>query len=309
MHFEILVNPTGASGKAWKKWLAVEPLFRSGDCTYTLRRSEKEYGIEEMCRELTSRGEETALVVIGGDGTQNEAVNGIVDFERTKYGFIPCGTGNDMVRDMGLPSDTEELVRRMLDGTVKREADVGELTFRCEDGSVIKRRFNISSDVGFGAATCELVNRSRLKPILNRFGLGRLIYIIKAIRVCFTARPSAVTITCGGKTKRYKKCLCAVAMNHCHEGGGLKFCPDADYADGQLDLCIGNGLSHPEFVMMLPKALKGKHLSMRGVYSERAEHIAMRSDEPLWVHTDGEVIGRSRSVEMRILGSKLKMLV
>ena len=309
MHFEIFVNPAGASGKAWKVWQRAEGVCRSSDCTYTLHCSEPEYGIEEMLAEVTSRGEETAIIVIGGDGTQNEAVNGIRDFGRTRYGFIPCGTGNDMMRDMGLPAGSGELIRRMLDGTVKREIDVGELTFYCEDGEVIRRRFNISSDVGFGAATCELVNRSKIKPLLNRFGLGRLSYLIEAVRVCFTAKPVAVKISCGGRTRLYRKCLCAIAMNHCHEGGGLKFCPNADFTDGRLDLCIGNGLSHLEFLNMLPHAYKGTHLKLRGVYEECSEHIVMTAEQPLWVHTDGEVIGKARRVEMRIIPEKLRLMV
>ncbi len=309
MHFDILVNPAGASGHAWKTWLRVESILKQKEISYTLHCSEQELGIGQICRELTSRGEETALIVIGGDGTQNEAINGIADFERTRCGMIPCGTGNDLVRDMELPADLEELLSRMLDGTVKRVSDVGELIFYGDDGSVTRRRFNISSDVGFGAATCELVNRSRLKPFLNRFGLGRLCYPLKAVRVCFTAKPTPVRITCNGRTRLYRKCLCAIAMNHAHEGGGLKFCPNADFADGKLDLCIGNGLGHLEFMRMLPLAFKGEHLKLRGVYEERSEHIVMMSEQPLWVHTDGEVIGRTTHAEMRIIPEKLRLIV
>ena len=309
MHFEILLNPTGASGNAWKVWRKTEPLIRASGNTYTLHCSTKEHGIGQLCTELTSRGEETLLIVIGGDGTHNEAVNGIADFEHTSYGLIPCGTGNDLVRDMALPKKMEDLVRRILDGEVKRVSDVGELAFTNEDGSVIKRRFNISSDIGFGAATCAIVNGSKLKPFLNRLHMGRLCYMIKAIKVCFTAAPTPVKITCNGKTRLYRKCLCAVVMNHSHEGGGLRFCPHADCTDGKLDLCIGNGLTHIGFLRMLPLAFKGEHLKLKGVYEERSEVITMTSEQPLWVHTDGEVIGKSRRVEMRIIPEKLKLLV
>ena len=98
-------------------------------------------------------------------------------------------------------------------------------------------------------------------------------------------------------------------MNHCHEGGGLKFCPNADFTDGRLDLCIGNGLSHLEFLNMLPHAYKGTHLKLRGVYEECSEHIVMTAEQPLWVHTDGEVIGKARRVEMRIIPEKLRLMV
>lgn len=309
MTFDIVLNPAGASGGAKKLWQTLEPAFKASGREYRLHCSAPDKGIEDICRELTSRGEETALIVIGGDGSFNEAVNGIADFGRTAFGFIPCGTGNDMQRDMGLPGDSRELLKRMLDGEVKRCADIGETTFHGEDGSVKVRRFNISSDIGFGAATCALVNESKLKPLLNRIGLGRAVYLVEAIRVCFTAKPAAVKLTCGGRTRLYKKCLCAIVMNHCHEGGGFKFCPNADFTDGKLDICVGNGLNKPEFLRMLPFAYRGTHLKLRGIFEQRAESVVMTADTPLWVHTDGEVLGRSTRVEIRMLPEKLRLLV
>lgn len=306
MVFHIVVNPAGASGKAWKLYQSLEPLFHVTE--YKLHKSTRTKGIGDICRELTSRGEETALVIIGGDGTMNEAVNGIADFARTRVAFVPCGTGNDLERDMDIPKNKDDIILRMLDGEVKRTTDIGELTFHGSDGDIV-RKFNISSDIGFGAATCAYANRSKLKPLLNRIGLGKLIYLIEAVKVCFTAKPATVEIICDGKKTSYSQCLCAIAMNHCYEGGGFKFCPNADFTDGKLDLCVGDGLSHPEFLRMLPNAYKGTHLRLRGISELRGERFEMRSAEPLWVHTDGEVLGRSDHVSMRILPEKLRLMI
>ena len=284
-HFDIILNPAGASGKALKLWKKYEPLFKEGECEYTLHKSTREKGVEALVRELTSNGDNTRLVIIGGDGTLNETVNGIADFEHTTLGFIPCGTGNDMTRDMALPKDKRALVKRLLDGEVKRTADVGELTFFGNDGEVKKRRFNISSDIGFGAATCAYADKSPLKPLLNRLGLGRAIYLVHAVRVCFTAPPADVRISYDVNTKRYKKCLSAIAMNHCHEGGGFKFCPNADFDDGLLDVVVGTGLTKLGFLKMLPLAYKGRHLKIKGIYTHKARVVEMISFRcsSLWV--------------------------
>ena len=98
-------------------------------------------------------------------------------------------------------------------------------------------------------------------------------------------------------------------MNHCHEGGGFKFCPDADFDDGLLDVVVGTGLSKLSFLKMLSLAYKGRHLSVRGIYSHRAKVVEMISDKPLWAHTDGEVLGQTRHVIMRITGEKLRLIV
>ena len=207
-----------------------------------------------------------------------------------------------------MPKSRRALVKRMLDGEVKRTADVGEMTFFSNEGNKV-RRFNISSDIGFGAATCAHADKSPLKPLLNRLGLGRLIYLVHAVRVCFTAKPADVIIRYDGRGYRYKKCLSAIAMNHCHEGGGFKFCPNADYDDGLLDVVVGTGLSKLGFLKMLPLAYKGKHLRIKGIYTHKAKEIEMISSAPLWAHTDGEVLGQARRVKMRVTGEKLRLLV
>lgn len=309
MLFNVVINPAGASGKTMELWKQIKPIFDESGHAYVLHKSTKTEGIGDICRKLTSGGRETALVVIGGDGTMNDAVNGIADFERTLFGFVPSGTGNDMVRDMGLPKDKTDIVRRLLECKVRRCADIGELTFYGDNNEITVRKFNISSDIGFGAATCAYVDRSKLKPILNRIGLGRLIYLIQALRVCFTAKPVSAEMICDGEKHIYKRCLCAIAMNHCHEGGGFKFCPNADFTDGKLDICVGDGLSKLAFLRMLPNAYKGTHLRLKNIYELRGERIEMRSAVPLWAHTDGEVVGMSKHVAMRILPEKLRLLL
>ncbi|MBR1423248.1 MAG: YegS/Rv2252/BmrU family lipid kinase [Ruminococcus sp.] len=308
MVFHIILNPAGASGRALDKWKKVKHLFAG--CDFKLHRSTEERSIGDICRELTTdtSGEDVYLVVIGGDGTLNEAVNGIEDIEHTLFGFIPCGTGNDMQRDMSLPKSDSELVSLIKEGRQRRCADIGELTFYGE-GKVIKRLFNISSDIGFGAATCAYADKSRLKPILNNLGLGRMIYLIEAIKVCFTVKPANVKVSCGGKSRLYKGCLSAIVMNHKHEGGGFEFCPNADFTDGKLDLCLGSRISKLGYLRLLPYALKGKHLKLRGVYTGRGDVIKMSCDVPMWAHTDGEVLGKADKVEMRIIPEKLRLIV
>ena len=307
MEFQIVLNPAGASGKARLTWEEIEPVFRARGVKYTVHTSTERFGIGAICCKLTEKGERVNIIVIGGDGTSNEAVNGIVNFENTRIGFVPCGTGNDLQRDMNVTKNRKALVERMLNGETKRVADIGELTIL--DGKKPEsRRFNISCDVGFGAATCAFANNSKIKPVLNYLGIGRAIYLIEAIRVCFTSDANYVNISCDGRKFVFKKCLCAIAMNHQHEGGGFRFAPNADFTDGKLDLIIGNGLTKPEFLRMLPNAYMGKHLKLRGIHELRGREIRIKSRHPIWVHTDGEVKGMVRKVRIRVLPEKLNLL-
>ena len=307
MEFEIVMNPASASGKAHLTWEEIKPVLASNGCKYTLHTSTPTESITEICRKLTSQGRKVNIIVIGGDGTSNEAVNGIADIKNTNIGFVQCGTGNDLQRDMNVPVSRRELVSRMLDGKVKRTSDIGELTV-LDGEKPFSRRFNISCDIGVGAATCAYVNKSRIKPLLNFLGAGQLIYPIEALKVCFTLKPSKILVACNGRKRLYKKCLCVVGMNHKNEGGGCQFCPDADFDDGKLDFCIGNAISRLGFLRVLLNISKGTHINFKGIYGERTDKITIKSETPMWIHTDGEVIGKVKNVKMRILPEKLNLL-
>ena len=185
----VIVNPAGAGGKTGRYWeKKIQPLLEGTE--YQLHLSTEEGAAERICAELSSfipEGETVRILILGGDGTINAAVNGIRDFEHTQLGLIPCGSGNDLARDLPFPEDRAELVRRILSGQTVRQVDVGECVWNDTGKS---RFFVVSAGVGFDAAVCHYAQISVLKRFLNRFGLGKLVYILEAIRLIFSYKPS-----------------------------------------------------------------------------------------------------------------------
>ena len=350
--FHVIVNPSSSSGRGKSKWDKIEERFKKSGVPYKVHFSSPAHSIEDICEELTSSGENVNLVILGGDGTMNAVVNGIRDFEHTKVGFIQIGSGNDLMKGLGIDQKIDDLTDSILRGEVVRTCDIGRVTFHdrfnlldpfthrpvapaAEDTAAFPasgdrkpsagiaekasaeatgkhpatRLFNISAGIGFDAAVCERADTSAFKNVLNKIRMGKLIYISEAIHMILASPMVTMKIDCDGVSKLYPRTLFAVVMNTCYEGGGFKFCPDADFTDGKLDLCIGNGVSKIAFMKVLPNAYKGNHVGMKGIYQERAKKVEMTSDIPLWVHTDGEVLGMTRKVSMRILPQKLKLLV
>ena len=207
--FHIIVNPQSSTGRGKSKWEKIEQHFVKSGAAYKVHYSSPANSIEKICGELTSTGEECTLVILGGDGTMNAVVNGIRDFERTKVGFIQTGTGNDLVKGLGISSDIETLIDSILRNEVVRVCDIGRVTYhnrssildvfthkpldpssgmsqadRGSDGypgSV--RLFNISAGIGFDAAVCQQADNSKLKLLLNKIRMGKLIYISEAIHM------------------------------------------------------------------------------------------------------------------------------
>jgi diacylglycerol kinase family enzyme len=325
MLFHVVVNPAGASGWTGLIWRRLEPVFRSSGRSYQVHYSTPEHGIEEIVRELTASEEEVALVVVGGDGTMNQAVNGIRDFAKVKIGYIPAGSGNDLGRGLKLQGSRAEIARTILQGEVRRKMDVGEivchgrtdlLKFNTHetDRSFIEgdwvRRFNVSSGMGFDAAICKEAEWSRAKKWFNRIRVGKLIYGFVCIRLIVKFQRFAAEVALDGGSRRvhYPESLFNTCMIHPYEGGGFAFCPDADGQDGILDTCFVEGLTQKEVLQVMPGVNHGSHLHCHGVHLGRIHDAEITTSVPVWVHTDGEVACKSSHVTFRLLDAQLSYL-
>ena len=107
----------------------IEERFKKSGVPYKVHFSSPAHSIEDICEELTSSGENVNLVILGGDGTMNAVVNGIRDFEHTKVGFIQIGSGNDLMKGLGIDQKIDDLTDSILRGEVVRTCDIGRVTF------------------------------------------------------------------------------------------------------------------------------------------------------------------------------------
>lgn len=317
--FDIIINPIGASGRTMKKWKKeIEPLFQKADVQYQVYYSSLKYDVTDIVYDLTKKSEQRNIVIIGGDGSMNLAVNGISDFQTTRIGFIPCGSGNDLALGLGITKNAIKCVEEILQGKVARRIDVGDLLYY-ERESILKQekeskdgfvhhRFVISAGIGFDAHICQQAYISKAKKILNKIHLGKLVYLFTAIRIIASTRREKVTITVNEMTKKCKELLFTVGMNTPYEGGGFAFCPHAKENDGLLDFCIGDELSNFDFYRIFPYAYFGNHLKFKGVQEMRGKKMEIQSEHPMWVHTDGEVSCMSKHIQLSLLPEKLQML-
>ncbi len=344
--YHIIINPASSSGKGRKAWETAEPLFRQSGRKYEVHFSTEEHGIQDIVRELAEKAEEQwnrigleqakeellasdrfwavweapvpeegtlDLIVVGGDGSLNEALNGIQDFSRIRVGLIPVGSGNDFALDAKISRNIEETVNRILKGDHRRRLDLGQVRWWEEEGTLHTRSFLISSGVGFDAQVCYDADHSRWKRFLNKLGLGKLIYIFTAIRLILTAKRARLEVEIdtgeeSSESMTLEDCLFGVCMNHRYEGGGFQFAPEADPSDGKLDLCIPSGISRMKFFRLFPKAYSGGHVGAEGIHIIKGSRIVLRSDRPLYLHTDGEVPAMTQEAEMSLLPGVLEFL-
>ncbi len=315
MKFHVIVNPGGASGRTGKLWHRAEKIFAASGKPYEVHYSTREKGIAAICRELEQAGGPEGedgpccIVTVGGDGSVNEAVNGLQHPGNVLFAHIPAGSGNDLVRDMELPGRIEDITAGILEGKVRRTCDIGELRY-ADTGEV--RRFAVSCGIGFDAGICERAARSSFKTVLNRIGLGKLIYIMAAFTVIRGQRCGRAELILEGPEGRqtvcYERLLLLAGMNHQYEGGGFRFTPEADPDDGILNLCTADPVHNRAFYRAFPLVPLGRHFDLPYIHELRGARIEIRTEEPMWVHTDGEVTRKADHVYLRCLEEKLHLL-
>lgn len=306
--YHVIINPAAKSGRGKRLWAQLEEVFKEQNVEYQAHFTRKEGDAGRYAKELTEGGDAVRLLVCGGDGTLNEVLQGIRDLNTVELAYIPQGSANDFARDFPEQGKPKERLMRILTREPYR-IDVGLARILAEDGTEHVRRFAGSSGIGYDAAVCEEVDRSAMKRHLNRLRLGKLAYLIIALKqlVQLSQHPLRIVID-GEREISMQRCLFSAFMVHRYEGGGFMFCPDADAFDGELDLCMAENLTRRKVLRVLPSAFSGKHVRYeREVHMFRGREIVVTAKEPMYFHVDGEVICRAKELHLSCLHQKLKL--
>ena len=131
----MVVNPTSKSGCGLKMWKELESWLLKHNVEYEAFLSNGPGDvtriIHELCENGLSRDSSSTLrvIILGGDGTFNEALQGITDFDRVEIGYIPTGSSNDLARDLGIKGDPSLLLSRILVCDKPLLMDLGRLTY------------------------------------------------------------------------------------------------------------------------------------------------------------------------------------
>ncbi|MCR5670925.1 MAG: diacylglycerol kinase family lipid kinase [Butyrivibrio sp.] len=318
-----IVNPSARSGKGKEIWNCLEEKFKEKNLHYKTAFTKGPGHATALAKKLTTAERDESeyplkLVVLGGDGTLNETINGIHDFDKVLVGYVPIGSSNDFARDLGLSKEREHILDCIIEGNTVRTLDLGRLTYnnvgekrsRLHEENISKvRMFDVSAGIGFDAAVCEEALSSGTKNFLNKIGLGKLTYGSIAIRQLFKAKKIPCDIEFdNGEVLHLEHFLFVVAMIHHYQGGGFNLAPDADLTDGLFDLCIIGDMPRPKMFFALPFAYFGKHYGFKGIYHKTVKSFTIKTKLPLWVHTDGEVSVMSDNITLECQKQKLRLM-
>ncbi len=307
--YYFIINPKSSSGRGIRFWWTVKEELDKREVTYTAAFSKYMGHATELTRQICQENPGIKnLVVLGGDGTLNEVINGIDNYSEVILGYIPSGSSNDLARSLKISKDPITALDHILSPSKFKYLDHGKITF--EDIDTAPRKFSCSSGMGYDANVCNEVQASPLKKRLNRFGAGKFVYIAIAIKQLLTAKHMSATVVVDGITRAsFDRILLVSSMIHMYEGGGLKMAPNADPCDGKLSVCLVHGLSNIKALFLLPTIFTGQHVKHKGVESFHCNEIEIIMDNESAVHTDGEVPAVCKHIKVTCIPEQIRMIL
>ncbi len=286
--YHIIVNPNGGKGKSLKALETVKKILDYNFIEYIVHQTERVGHATEITRRI-STAPDTKILMLGGDGSYNEIINGITDFDNVTLGFVPCGTGNDFVSASGHPKTVKAAMDVILKGN-EEYIDFIQLDDR--------RCLNI---LGAGMDVDVLLKYAEMKPFH-----GKVKYYASLIYTLIHTRWHKLRLTIDDGEPMDKSTFMIGIGNGRSIGGGMPICPNAVVDDGKLSIVVVNEMKKALIPFRLAGFLTGKHVTKS--YAEEFEGKSVKIEvlDDSKFEADGEVFA-SKFINCHIVTNTLKV--
>jgi len=283
---KVIVNPIAGAGKTARKWPQIMGLLKSIGIRFEYDVTEAPGHALELAKSAANKGYEL-VVSVGGDGTINEIVNGLHNAGNLRdvtLGIISTGSGADYIRTIRIPRHFTGACHRLA-SPKKRTVDLGVAEY-VSNGEVSKRLFVNFAGLGFDA---EVVKATTL-----RFkALGSTpSYLMGLLTTFLFYETKQVSLILDGQPEE-RRVWTILMSNGKYGGGGMLAAPNADPADGLLDVVVIDDLGKLDLLWSLPRIYKGTHLSHPKVTVKRAREVDIRPRQSMSLQVDGELLGQT----------------
>jgi diacylglycerol kinase (ATP) len=300
----VIINPKAGKRRLRRDWIKMYRALKRAEVEFQVWTTEYAGHAIEIARHLVERGFRN-LLLIGGDGTVNEVVNGIYtsdieDKSSVSIALIPYGTGNDWARYWGLYKSKRKISDRFYNCN-RVKVDLGCLTYYV-DGEERKRYFLNGMGVGFDAEVCQVTDR--MKRI---YGGHSWVYTLSLLIAVFKWKPTSMQLIYDDDSIESDVFTIAVG-NGCYSGGGLKQVP-ADPTDGIFHT---NMIPRPTFIIIitaLSYLFRGELWNHPACTMKTTKRFKIKNRQSLLIETDGIMIDGHGPYTAEIIPSALNMIV
>jgi YegS/Rv2252/BmrU family lipid kinase len=297
----IIVNPVAGNGRTGLRWAGVEERLRMEGAQFVVEFTNEPGHATRLAREAVAAGYRT-IVAVGGDGTLNEVVNGLIVDGRAdpavRLGVIPAGTGSDFGRGIGLPRDPLAAALRLLQAE-PRWFDLGQATCKLGEGTNVRYFINVAG-LGFDGAVADRVNRSG-----KALG-GTISYLTNVVLTLFAYSNKRVRWTLDGQPRDEVLNSVIVANASCF-GGGMKISPNSRADDGLFHVITLGDWGKAEFLATVPRVYTGTHLTHPKVKEYVGREVAVEADGRMFLQAEGDLFGEAPAT-FKVLSRAIQIL-
>ncbi|MER8384313.1 diacylglycerol kinase family lipid kinase [Mesorhizobium sp. M0959] len=296
MKVAVVLNPIAGGGRLKRHWPEVAASLKRHFGDFELRETQAEGDAERLALDLAAIGFEL-VIAAGGDGTASEVADGLLKAFResgrtAELGLLPCGTGIDFARGLGLSNNVDLTLKRIAEAK-PRKVDAGCISYVDDHGALASRHFINIASLGLSGATDRAVNADKRKGKVSARALFYWRTVWEFLRYRF--QEVAITIDDGAPVEA-RMALVAVA-NGKFFGGGMMIAPDAELDDGEFDIVILRAAGKLKLIWDIRLLYGGRHRNHPAITILRGKKVVV---EPLGdvqknaalIDIDGESPGR-----------------
>jgi YegS/Rv2252/BmrU family lipid kinase len=308
---QVILNPYAKRGATAERKAEILRALRDQGLEFDLVETTEPGAGVRLARQAAEAGY-TSIVVVGGDGTLHEVVNGLllagVGPDDVTLGVVPVGSGNDFSKMLDLPAEDVVTAGTRIARGHTRLVDVGRVNRLVSGNRVVyslgeeRPRYFINA-IGIGFDALVALETQKITWLT-----GLPLYLVAVIRtLTLRYRTPHMDILLDGEKISQRTTLVAIGNGRC-QGGGFWLTPDAEIDDGQFDLAIARQLTRLGILRLLPDVMQGTHVDKEPVTMARARHVTIDTAYPLPVQADGEMLAtRATHLEVEVLPRRLRM--
>ena len=284
-----IINPISGTGSKKSIPELLGQAYSSADGELFLTYTKAAGHAEELARRAAEEGFEE-VIAVGGDGTVNEVARALLG-TNTALGIVPKGSGNGLARSLGIAMNSEEAIRQLSTG---RRICIDSCTM---DG----RPFFCTCGMGFDAAVSHAFAEASSR--------GPVTYFRTMVGEYRGFQAENYHITLDGERSFDTEAFVLVAANATQYGNNAYIAPEADLADGFLDLALIRPFPSIEAAFVLGDLMLGRLPNNKYYYTERARELIIERSSPGVIHLDGEPCHAGERVEVRLIPQSLYVII
>ncbi len=295
-----LVNPASANGATAKRWPEIANRAMREGLTGDVLFSEHGAHLPELAREALDRGAKR-LVVVGGDGSLHQVVNGLGErIVEVELAIVPRGTGTDYIREFGIPRDVGEAARVALHGDL-RSVDLGRTTCRAWSGEELTIRVVNAGGAGISGAIAKRVDDGSK-------ALGaKPSYLWSTVAVFLRWRNCEVRVRVDDEERSGPMTEVLVGVGR-YLNGGMKLFPEAKPDDGLFDVLLIGDVTKRDLVANMVRLYRGTFLPHPRIELLKGRVVTIEGEQPLPIQLDGEQPGTT-PVRFELLPRAMRLRV